>query len=91
MSEGFEVVRIFETARAMERPVGRNGGLRDRLRRGRRSGYVTVAFSPVLIQTIEREAAERGLSVSAFLGMIVEGAFDLKRDDFDELLAGVTA
>lgn len=70
------------------RPIGRNGGLRDRLQRGRRSSYVTVAVAPELFQLIEQEASERGLSVASFLGMIVEGSFDLKRDEFDELIAG---
>jgi hypothetical protein len=78
-----------ETARALDRPIGRNGGMRDKIRHGRRSVYVTVALTPAILESIERETNERGLSVAAFLGMIVEGAFDLKRSKFDEMLAGI--
>lgn len=78
-----------EEAIRQERPRGKNGGMRDfpSEKLAKRNAYVTVAVSKPLRTIIERAAAERGLSAAAFLGLIVEGALDLKPDQFDELIS----
>jgi hypothetical protein len=76
-------------ARVLERPVGRGGGRRDPLpKRILRNGYVTVSVSRDLHRWLKRQADNRGLSLAAFTGMIVESITTMTADALDDLLAG---
>lgn len=76
-------------ARALDRPIGRGGGLRDPLpNQVLRDGAITVAVSRELKRWIEQEAGQQGLSVAAFCGMIVEAACHLRSDQLEQLLSG---
>lgn len=75
-------------ARVLERKIGRGGGLRDRRPDGElRDGYMTVAVTKDLMRWAQRQADARGLSRSAFLGMLIEGAHAMSGDEIDEILA----
>ena len=82
-------VQAVALARALDRPIGRGGGARDALPDNvLRDGNITVAVSRELKRWIMREAAQHGLAVAAFCGMIVEAACHLLPEQLDELLSG---
>lgn len=76
-----------DLARTLGRRIGRGGGMRDPMRNTDREKYVSVSVSRHSAEIIRQQAEERGLSVAAFLGMIVEGALKMDEDALDDLFA----
>lgn len=78
-------------AKALDRPIGRGGGLRDPLPRTAsehplRDGYVTVAVTRKMAAWVKRQADERGLARAAFLGMVLECVGNMDADALDDFL-----
>ena len=78
-------------AGALDRPIGKGGGLRDPLpgtrgKRPLRDGYVTAALTRESAAWVKREGAKRGLATGAFMGMVLERVSKMDEDALDDFL-----